>query len=231
MDFDKLKDPIVIIHMIQTLVEESIEEAIRTDDLEATIEDKYDFWNGSIARVYKLIENKLIFLDIALINLKIQDEEKYYKLKDIVCNLDKEIEEYYALKEQYAPYPSSPPQIIKKHVADLQIFQYSPKSDTKFTNGCIEEVEVVSEIELERIKDKVALLIELGVIEHLIKKYPYLDNYALRLTKILSQILNIKENSLKKIINAFITDNKSLSDYPKITERIKSVVDKLTLEK
>ena len=35
----------------------------------------------------------------------------------------------------------------------------------------------------------------------------------------------------KKIINAYITDQKSKTDYPKITDTVKNVIEKLTLEK
>lgn len=231
-----LKDPIEIIHLIRTLLDESIEEAIRTDNIEKEVEDEYEFWKESIVRVYNQIDNKLLLLDIALTNLKIENEVYYYKLKDILSELDIEIQEYYTQKEEIAPYPTLPPITIKKHITEMEKFQYFPKSNDFKQNESVEnskkeEIEVISEIELTRIKDKVAMLIELGIIDHLILKYPHIKGVALRLTKLLSPILDIEVNSLKKIINAFVTDAKKSTDYPKITVTVKNAVDKLTLEK
>ncbi|MCX6194564.1 MAG: hypothetical protein NTX34_08810 [Cytophagales bacterium] len=229
MVFNDFKDPISIIHTIQTLLYESIEE-FKIRQSKTNIVPSI-FINESDVSIEKLIEKKLLLLDIALINLKIEEEEKYFRFKDIIVKLDKDIEAYYKLTQQDSPFPISPPKTIKNHVRDLQVFQFLPKLKTKESSNHLDQIEVISEIELTRIKDKVAMLIELGIIDHLIIKYSYLDNNALRLTKLLSAFLDIKVDSLKKIINAFITDQKSKTDYPKITDTVKNAIDKLTLEK
>lgn len=226
MDLEKLKDPIVIIHMIQTLVKESIEEGINTKDLDEEIGDFYDYWNLSIVRIYKLIESKLILLDSALINLKIQDESKYYKLGDIVINLDKEIEEYYTLKEQIAPYPTTVPQIIKKHVEDLKKFPNAAKKSNELNEDNEE-----SEIEIKKQKDKVRLLHELGIIDQLEIKYPYIKGNGQRITKLIMHFLDIKETSLQPIINALIHNNESDKNFPHLKQTVKNVINKYTLEK
>lgn len=235
MELKDLKDPIVIINLIRGLCDDSINYAIKDNEINLRWKnneiDEDEYFKLLIYKRLEKIEISLKFLDVALINLKIEDEEKYFKFRDLIVDLDKRIETIYQKSEVETGNHIPKTQIIKKHVTDLQIFQYVPKSHTKVSNSNLEENEVVSEIEIARIKDKVAMLIELGIIEHLIDKYPYLENNALRITKLLSQFLNIKENSLKKIINAFVTDNKSLSDYPEITTKVKSVIDKLTLEK
>ena len=235
MELKDLKDPIVIVNLIRTLCDESFDYAVKDEKISSLWENNEISEDEYIKLlIYKRIERIEIclkFLDVALINLKIEDEEKYFKFRDFILDLDKRIENIYNKSEDETGESISKPQTIKKHVADLQIYQFVPKTYSKDPKSYKEEIEVESEIELTRIKDKVAMLIELGIIENLINKYPYLDNNALRITKLLSQFLDIKENSLKKIINAFITDNKSLTDYPTITNKVKNVIDKLTSEK
>jgi hypothetical protein len=233
-----LKEPIEVIKLIQTLLMDTIEEAINTENLDEYIEkkDKFDLWHKTIGRVYKILNSKLIELDVALIHLKIHDEEKYYKLRDYIIKLDKDIMEYHTLKASQYEYSELPPTILNEHLINLEKFHFTPKSNDfkqneSAENSQKEEIEVISEIELTRIKDKVAMLIELGIIDHLILKYPHIKGVALRLTKLLSPILDIEVNSLKKIINAFVTDAKKSTDYPKITVTVKNAVDKLTLEK
>lgn len=235
MELKDLKDPIVIVNLIRTLCDDSFDYAVNDEAISSRWKnneiDEDEYIKLIICKRIERIEICLKFLDVALINLKIEDEEKYFKFKEFILDLDKRIENIYSKSEDEIGKQFPKPQTIKKHVADLQIFQFVRKSNMKDSNDHKDEIEVVSEVELIRIKDKVAMLIELGIIEHLINKYSYLENNAFRMTKLLSQILNIKENSLKKIINAFETDNTSSTDYPKITDKVKNVIDKLTLEK
>jgi len=223
-------NPISIIKIIRTLLVEFNDKNKRTIRGNEGV-----IWKNPIHdRIDKLLERNLTLLDISLSNLKIEDEEKYFKFKDIICILDNDIEELYKIKEVDSPFPISPPNTIKNHVRDLQVFQFVNKSGNNQTmdlkEDSIEEVEL-TENELKRIKDKIAMMIELGIIDHLITKYPYVNGYAIRLTKLLSPFLGIEVDSLKKIINAYITDQKSKSDYPKITDSVKNIIDKLTLEK
>jgi hypothetical protein len=237
MELKDLKDPIEIVKLIRTLLDESIDEAIRTDDLEETIEDVYDFWNKSIVRVYKLIESKLILLDIALINLKIHDEEKYYKLRDIVCSLDNDIEEYYAHQEQYAPYPSTPPKIIKKYITDLENNHFVPSSvdfqpkELKeiFQKEIIEEVEF-PKLEITTIPDRVRLIMELGIIEHLEREFPILKGNKKKLTELLMQFMQIKYNSLQPVVRT-IEYEESHEEKPKLTKKVQNVINKYKYEK
>ncbi len=232
MELKDLKDPIEIVKLIRTLLDESIDEAIRTEDLEETIEDVYDFWNKSIVRVYKLIESKLILLDIALINLKIHDEEKYYKLRDIVCSLDNDIEEYYTHQEQYAPYPSTPPKIIKKHITDLENNHFVPSSvehqpkelKENFQKEIIEEVEF-PKLEITTIPDRVRLIMELGIIAHLEREYPILKGNKKKLTELLMQFMQIKYNSLQPVIRT-IEYEESHEQKPKLTKKVQNVINK-----
>jgi hypothetical protein len=55
--------------------------------------------NFATSTMIKNIEYELNIIDIELLNLKIEDEEKYFKFKDIICRLDNDIEEFYKIKE------------------------------------------------------------------------------------------------------------------------------------
>ena len=162
------------------------------------------------------IDYQLNIIDIELWDLKIKKPSEYNIIcKELIPNLISTLNYRYL---EYYPFGWE----IEKHNQSMEL-----KEDS------IEKVEL-PEIELKKIKDKIAMLIELGIIEHLINKYPYLKANglnALRLTKLLSPFLGIEVNSLKKIINSFVTDAKNSTDYPKITDKVKNVIDKLTLEK
>lgn len=159
------------------------------------------------------IDYQLNIIDIELWDLKIKKPSEYNIIcKELIPNLISTLNYRYL---EYYPFGWE----IEKHNQSMEL-----KEDS------IEEVEL-PEIELKKIKDKIAIMIELGIIDYLIIKYPYLKGNGLRLTKLLSQFLNIEVNSLKKIINTFVTDAKESTDYPKITDKVKNVIDKLTLEK
>jgi hypothetical protein len=240
MELKDYKEPIIIINLIQTLIESSVKSAWWNEELQLKFENDQideDLYIELVThKRNELIEKNLVLLDVALIHLRIEDEVKYFKLKEIILALDEKIKLIYS--KVVSSYPSPPPQIINKHVAYLQIFQHVPKSSNiqpkEFSENIpteVKEEDELPEFELTRIKDKMAIMIDLGIIDHLIIKYPYLKNNGLRLTKLLSQFLNIEVNSLKKIINAFVTDAKNSTDYPKITDKVKNVIDKLTIEK
>jgi hypothetical protein len=162
------------------------------------------------------IDRQLNIIDIELWDLKIKNPSHY----EIIC---KELipDLLSTLNFRYSKYYPLGWWEIEKHNQSMEL-----KEDS------IEEVEL-PEIELKRIKDKIAMLIELGIIDHLINKYPYVKGNALRLTKLLSPFLGIEVNSLKKIINAFVSGTGKIqsTNYPKITDKVKNEIDKLTIEK
>jgi hypothetical protein len=233
MELKDLKDPIEIIKLIQTLLNESIDEAIRTEDKKTSNQDIFEMWEGTVGKVYRLVDSKLTLLDIALINLKLENEEKYYKLKEIVCRLDDEIEDYYQNQEEYSPYPTPPPKIIKNHVRDLQVFQFVNKSNNNQSNDLTkstpsdakEEDDEIPKFEISTIPERVRLLMELGIIEHLEKEYPILKGKKKKLTELLMQFLHIPYSSLQPIVNAIEYDEDS-PKKPKLTNRVKNVINK-----
>lgn len=238
MELSDLKEPISIIYLIRTLCSEAISQAFFDSKLLSLFEKGEINEDELIARTTfkrnELIEISLVTLDVALINLKLEDEEKYFSLKEYVFQLDKEITFLYS--EEGCSFPSEPPKTLKGHVFTLFAFQFVHKNKNIESEKLLENSIKIDfpEIELKRIKDKIAMLIELGIIDHLINKYPYLRANglnALRLTKLLSPFLGIEVNSLKKIINAFVTGTKESTDYPKVTEKVKNVIDKYTMEK
>lgn len=231
-----LKDPIEIIYLIRTLLDESIDEAIKTDHLEKEVEDAYEFWKESIVRVYKQIDNKLLLLDIALTNLKIENEEYYYKLKDVLSELDNDIKKYYSQKEKIAPYPTLRPSIIKKHIIEMEKFHYNIKSDEFKQNESIEkfpieliEEELIDEIILKTQSDRVRLLLELGIIEFLEAKYPSLKENKQKMSFLLMQFLNIKYNSIQPLVNALNlkeSTKEKPTRKPKLTKEVLKVMEK-----
>lgn len=93
------------------------------------------------------------------------------------------------------------------------------------------EQNIQTENELTTQKDKVALLKELGIIDFLQDRYPYLKKNGQRTTKLLMQFLDIPYTSLQPIINELFNESTSNKNYPKLTPKVLSVVNKYTLEK
>jgi hypothetical protein len=207
MELKDFKEPIEIIKLIQTLLTESIDEAIRTEDKKATNLDIFEMWEGTVGKVYRLVDSKLILLDIALISLKIEDEEKYYKLKDIVCRLDDEIEDYYQNQEEYSPYPTPPPKIIKNHVKDMQVFQSGSKSANSNSNDFKNDVLIGSKEELElNKKDRIKLLSQLGILKFLMDTYPKCKNNESEVARLICRISpDFKQITIQKYINELMT--------------------------
>ena len=121
---------------------------------------------------------------------------------------------------------------IYKHIRDLQVFQFVKKSINNQSNELVEnnrtEVIVEDEIpkfEITTIPDRVRLLMELGIIEHLEKEIPMLIGKKKKLTELLMQFLNIPYNSLQPVVNAIEYDDES-PRKPKLTKKVQNVLNK-----
>ena len=186
--------------------------------------DSEEYFNKTTGKRIEL-ESNLKLLDVALISLKIEDEEKYFKLKKEILELNSECHYLYTL-------PETPPNILSNHIRDLQVFQFVKKSSTVQLNELVQnsqtevkEEDEIPEFEISTIPDRVRLLMELGIIEHLEKELPILKDKKKKLTELLMQFLNIPYNSLQPVVNAIAYDDDS-NRKPKLTKKVQNVLNK-----
>lgn len=227
MEYKDLKDSYSIMYFIKSLTDEALKLSDNSEDqfLYLTNEiDPEEYFNRTIGKRLEL-EKNLKLLDVALISFKIEEEEKYFRLKDEILTLNDEIKYLYTL-------PETPPNILSKHIRDLQVFQFVKKSINNQSNELVEnnrtEVIVEDEIpkfEITTIPDRVRLLMELGIIEHLEKEIPMLIGKKKKLTELLMQFLNIPYNSLQPVVNAIDYDDES-PRKPKLTKKVQNVLNK-----
>jgi hypothetical protein len=227
MELKDLKDSISIIYFIKSLIDEALKLSDNSEVqfLFLTNEiDSEEYFERTTGKRIEL-ESNLKLLNVALTSLKIEDEEKYYKLKNEILELNSECQYLYTL-------PETPPNILSNHVRDLQVFQFVKKSSTKQSNELVEnsQTEVVEEdeipqFEISTIPDRVRLLMELGIIEHLEKELPMLKDKKKKLTELLMQFLNIPYNSLQPVVNAIGYDDNS-PRKPKLTKKVQNVLNK-----
>lgn len=161
------------------------------------------------------IDQELNIIDIELIELKISKPFEYDTIcteliPELIATLDN-------LYSKYYPFGWGN---IEKHLNN-------PTNSIKHKT----EINPPSEIEILKQKDKVRLIYELGIIKHLENEYPYIKGNAQRITHLLMQFLDIQESSLQPIVNALNTENTSNKNYPQLTQLVKSVINKYTLEK
>lgn len=232
MDLRDLKEPIYVINLIQTLCDNSFHSAFFDQEIYSKF-DNNEIDEDDLTRLMTLKRNELIkknleYLDAALINLKIENEDKYYKLKDIILELDSRIKLIYS--EEVSSFPSPPPNTIKKHIKSLNDHQpflisgieQSTNKDQKETP----EDSDLPEIELKTIPERVRLLIELGVIDFLENKYPNLKGNKKKMTELLMQFMNVKYGSLQPIVNAKDYDDENHLKKPKLTKKVQNVINK-----
>jgi hypothetical protein len=236
MELKDYKEPIVIINLIQTLIKSSINSAWWDNELYKKFEnDEIDEDHYIELVTYKrndLIENELNLLDVALIHLKIEDEKKYFKLKEIILDLDENIKFLYS--KEVSTYPRTPPNIISKHVAELQNFKNEIPISTNnhlaiLNEDLIEEVELPN-IELSTIPDRVRLLMELGIIRHLETEYPILKGNKNKLTQLLMEFMKVQYSSLQPVVNAIEYDDDH-KKKPKLSRKVQNVLNKYKEEK
>jgi len=205
METKDFNNPISIIKIIRTLLVEFNDKNKRTIS-----GNEVGIWKNPIHdRIDKLLEMNLTHLDISLSNLKIEDEEKYFKFKDIICRLDNDIEEFYKIKEVDSPFPVSPPNTIKSHVRDLQVFQFVNKSSNNQTmelkEDSIEEVGQKEDLDFNK-KDRIKLLYELGILKFLIDKFPKCKNNESEVARIICKISpDFKKETIQSYINDILT--------------------------
>lgn len=232
MELRDLKEPIYIINLIQTLCDNSFHSAFFDQEIYSKFDnneiDEDDFTRLMTLKRNELIEKNLEYLDAALINLKIEDEDKYYKLKDIIIELDLRLKLIYSNK--VSSFPSPPPNTIIKHIKTLNEHQPFLKNGIEqSTNKDQNETQDDSdlpEIELKTIPERVRLLVELGVIEFLENKYPILKGNKKKMTELLMQFMNVKYGSLQPIVNAKDYDNENHLKKPKLTKNVLNVINK-----
>jgi hypothetical protein len=227
MELKDLKDPIEIIHLIQTLCKSSNDSAFFDKEIylkfENDIIDEDQLIQHTTWKRNELIEKNLVLLDVALIHLRIEDESKYFKLKEIILELDKKVKLIYS--DVISSYPSPPPIILDSHIKELKASNkiLSPIK-VHFHEDSIEEI-VSPEIELNTIPDRVRLLMELRIIDHLEREFPILKGNKKKLTELLMQFMNIKFGSLQPVVNAIEHDDNS-TKKPKLTKKVQNVLNK-----
>jgi len=98
--------------------------------------------------------------------------------------------------------------------------------DENAPNPLIEK-DVVPDVEIKTQKEQVRLLYDLGVIDFLKEKYPNtLRNSENQVSKLVSKIINANNSSIQPTVNALLSDTVN-KNYPKQTNSIKSIIDKL----
>lgn len=82
-------------------------------------------------------------------------------------------------------------------------------------------------VELKTQKEQIRLLYDLGIIDFLIKKYPNtLKNNNSQIAILISKVLKQNKTSIQPSLSALLNDTVN-KNYPKQTESIKSILDKL----
>ena len=81
--------------------------------------------------------------------------------------------------------------------------------------------------ELKTIGEKIILLNELGVIEHLKKRYANNLKSNNQLSILLSELLSLNPQSVQPALNALLNDIPSNKNYPKKTEKINRIILRL----
>lgn len=152
-------------------------------------------------------------------NLESEDDEEIlilsdYRIED--CG-EKNGMEYKAWQIILDNIPVFEPIFLK---IESQINVNNPSEENEITN--------LPELELSTQKDQIRLLYELGVIEFLQDKYEEsLKNNINQTAHLLAQILNLNRGSVQPTLNALLTDNSNNRNYPKKTNAIKAIIDKL----
>ena len=93
MEYKDLKDSYSIMYFIKSLTDEALKLSDNSEDqfLYLTNEiDPEEYFNRTIGKRLEL-EKNLKLLDVALISFKIEEEEKYFRLKDEILTLNDEI--------------------------------------------------------------------------------------------------------------------------------------------
>jgi hypothetical protein len=177
-----------------------------------TYSEKQDI---AISTMRKQIDKELNIIDIELFELKITKPSEY----SIICNeLIPDL--ILILKSKYSENYHLCWKKIEKY-SEQKIITINPDSEQNTQN----ENEIVKQ------KDKVALLKELGILDLLQERYPYLKKNGQRTTKLLMEFLDIPYTSLQPIINALFNETTSNKNYPKLTPKVQNVINKYTLEK
>lgn len=227
MEFKDLKDSYSIIYFIKSLTDDALKLSDNSEVqfLYLTNEiNQEEYLKRTIGKRLEL-EKNLKLLDVALISFKIEDEEKYFRLKNEILTLNDEIKYLYTSTE-------TPPNTLSNHIRDLQVFQFVKKSSNYQSNELVEnnrtevnEEDEIPKFEITTIPDRVRLLMELGIIEHLEKEFPILIGKKKKLTELLMQFLNIPYNSLQPVINAIEYDDES-PRKPKLTKKVQNVLNR-----
>lgn len=89
------------------------------------------------------------------------------------------------------------------------------------------EKDVIPDVNVKTQKDQIRLLYDLGIIDFLVGKYPNsLKHSQNQVSKLISKIINVNNNSIQPTINALLSDTVN-KNYPKQTTSIKSIIDNL----
>ncbi|MFD1551710.1 hypothetical protein DNU06_02590 [Putridiphycobacter roseus] len=117
--------------------------------------------------------------------------------------------------------------LTKGHIDSLELISPENKIFNSPTVLTEEEQFTLPEVELKTINDRIRLLSDLGIIEHLKNKYPNSFRDVNPLADIISKILVENKTSVQPSLNSLLNDNSSNKNYPKENSRTKAIIDTL----
>jgi len=156
-----------------------------------------------------------LFSDKALSNLKYSTEKKIGFLEA----------KLFPPPIQYIRNPDGTYKIIgnsdSEEIANLKVKQQDSIEDIESSEGTIIE----DSYQADSIKERITLLFELGVIDHLSKIPPF--NYPNGLAGLLATIMNIQKTTLVSYLNPIINEGSGGNNNPLTPHLIKTVQSKL----
>ena len=155
----------------------------------------------------------------------IRKRYKKWQVKNPTLDVDKWYKEVSEQLEQFKQSCQT-----KEHLRYLDIYEVQ----TKLVYNLVKENQtetihenIVDEIEIKKIVDKVHLLKELGIIEFLKSKFPISTNNPNQLSVIVSQIIGEQRTSVQPIINALEKDEVLSKHYSKPSKKVNGIVSKI----
>jgi hypothetical protein len=108
------------------------------------------------------------------------------------------------------------------------IYQSLEEINLSSSSEIIDTSKDLPEIDLTTQKEQIRILYELGIIEHLQNKYKNSLKGSINQTaNLISKFLKLERSSVQPTLNALLNDDAKNKNYPKMTQSVKSIIDKL----